>query len=89
MAAGALLALTVVGGNAITAPVLGTGIATIMNLIGMMGAGLIIDATGFLGIDTAHFNPLAAGLPLFAAFSSFSSPALIFRIKLLTLPSGS
>ena len=58
MAAGALLALTVVGGNAITAPVLGTGIATIMNLIGMMGAGLIIDATGFLGIDV---KPVTAG----------------------------
>lgn len=51
MAAGAMLALTVVGGNAVTAPVLGTGIATIMNLIGMMDAGLIIDATGFLGIE--------------------------------------
>ena len=58
MAAGALLALTVVGGNAITAPVLGTGIATIMNLIGMMGAGLIIDATGFLGIEV---KPVTAG----------------------------
>ena len=51
MAAGAILALTVVCGNAVTAPVLGTGIATILNLIGMMGAGLIIDATGFLGIE--------------------------------------
>lgn len=58
MAAGALLALTVVGGNAVTAPVLGTGIATIMNLIGMMGAGLIIDATGFLGIEV---KPVTAG----------------------------
>jgi transporter family-2 protein len=51
MTAGALLAITVVGGNAIIAPVLGTGIATIMNLIGMMGGGLVIDATGFLGIE--------------------------------------
>ena len=58
MTAGAALAVTVVGGNAVTAPVLGTGIATIMNLIGMMGAGLIIDAVGFLGIEK---KPVTAG----------------------------
>lgn len=51
MVTGAMLAMTVVCGNAVTAPVLGTGIATIMNLIGMMGCGLVIDATGFLGIE--------------------------------------
>ena len=51
MAIGGTLSIVVVCGNAITAPVLGTGIVTILNLIGMMGAGLIIDAIGFLGIE--------------------------------------
>jgi transporter family-2 protein len=48
---GGLMALVVVGGNAITGPVLGTGVVTIMNLFGMMASGLVIDATGFLGIN--------------------------------------
>lgn len=48
---GGLMALVVVGGNAITGPVLGTGMVTMMNLFGMMAAGLAVDATGFLGID--------------------------------------
>ena len=47
---GGLMALVVVGGNAITGPVLGTGMVTMMNLFGMMAAGLAVDATGFLGI---------------------------------------
>ena len=51
MLSGGLFALTVVCSNAAAAPVIGTGLATIMNLIGMMVAGLVIDATGFLGID--------------------------------------
>lgn len=51
MLSGGLFALTVVSGNAAAAPVIGTGLATIMNLIGMMVAGLLIDATGFLGIE--------------------------------------
>jgi transporter family-2 protein len=51
MVTGGILAMTIVGGNAIAAPILGTGVVTILNLIGMMAAGLIIDATGFLGID--------------------------------------
>jgi len=51
MLTGGLFALTVVSGNAAAAPVIGTGLATIMNLIGMMGGGLIIDAAGFLGIE--------------------------------------
>ena len=41
----------IVASNAIAAPVLGTGIVTILNLVGMMAAGLAIDATGFLGIE--------------------------------------
>ena len=51
MAIGGALSIVVVCGNAVTAPLLGTGIVTILNLIGMMGAGLIIDAAGFLGIE--------------------------------------
>lgn len=51
MATGGLFALTVVSGNAAVAPVLGTGLSTITNLIGMMASGLAIDAIGFLGIE--------------------------------------
>ena len=51
MLAGGLCSFTVVCGNAAVAPVLGTGLVTILNLIGMMGIGLLIDATGFLGIE--------------------------------------
>ena len=51
MISGGLFALTVVSGNAAVAPVLGTGLSTITNLIGMMASGLIIDAIGFLGIE--------------------------------------
>ena len=48
---GGSMALVVVGGNAITGPVLGTGVVTMMNLFGMMASGLAVDATGFLGIE--------------------------------------
>lgn len=48
---GGALAIVIVCGNAIAAPILGTGIVTILNLVGMMGAGLLIDAVGFLGIE--------------------------------------
>lgn len=51
MASGGIFALIVVSSNAMVAPILGTGLSTIMNLIGMMGGGLVIDATGFLGIE--------------------------------------
>lgn len=51
MVSGGLFALTVVSGNAAVAPILGTGLSTIMNLIGMMASGLAIDAVGFLGIE--------------------------------------
>ena len=51
MVSGGVFALTVVCGNAAVAPILGTGLNTIMNLIGMMAAGLVIDAAGFLGIE--------------------------------------
>ena len=51
MLTGGLFALTVVSGNAAVAPILGTGPVTILNLAGMIGAGLLIDAAGFLGIQ--------------------------------------
>ena len=51
MISGGLFALTVVSGNAAVAPILGTGLSTITNLIGMMASGLAIDAAGFLGIE--------------------------------------
>lgn len=51
MITGGLFALIVVSGNAAVAPVLGTGLNTILNLIGMMASGLAIDAAGFLGIE--------------------------------------
>lgn len=51
MPIGGMLAINIVAGNAVIAPVLGTGLATILNLVGMMGISLAIDATGFLGIE--------------------------------------
>ena len=48
---GGAMAMIIVGGNAVTGPVLGTGIVTIMNLFGMMGAGLAADAVGFMGTE--------------------------------------
>ena len=48
---GGLMALVVVGGNAVTGPVLGTGMVTMMNLFGMMAASLAVDASGFLGLE--------------------------------------
>ena len=51
MLTGGIFAVIVVGGNAAVAPIIGTGLNTIMNLIGMMAAGLAIDAAGFLGIE--------------------------------------
>ena len=51
MPIGGALAIVIVASNAVAAPVLGTGVVTILNLVGMMAAGLVIDATGFLGIE--------------------------------------
>lgn len=48
---GGFFAVVIVGSNAIAAPIIGTGIVTIMNLIAQMIMGLIVDATGFLGIE--------------------------------------
>lgn len=51
LVSGGLFALIVVSCNAAVAPVLGTGLSTITNLVGMMAGGLVIDAAGFLGIE--------------------------------------
>lgn len=51
MLTGGSLGVVIVGTNSITAPLIGAGMVSIMNLIGFMIGGLFIDATGFLGID--------------------------------------
>lgn len=51
MLTGGSFGVVIVGTNSITAPLIGAGMVSIMNLIGFMIGGLIIDATGFLGID--------------------------------------
>ena len=51
MITGGLFGTVIVGGNCITAPLLGTGVVSIMNLVGSNFGGLAIDAVGFLGIE--------------------------------------
>ena len=51
MVFGGSMGVIIVGTNAITAPAIGAGMVSIMNLIGFMIGGLIIDAVGFLGIE--------------------------------------
>lgn len=51
MVSGGMLGTLIVATNAIVAPVLGTGLVNILNLVGEMGMGLFIDAIGFLGIE--------------------------------------
>lgn len=74
MISGGMFALTVVSGNAAVAPVLGTGLNTIMNLIGMMAAGLAIDAVGFLGIEKkpVTFRKIAGMLLMLAGTAAIS-----------------
>lgn len=48
---GGVFAVIIVGANAITAPIIGAGMVTVLNLVGQMSAGLTIDAIGFLGIE--------------------------------------
>lgn len=65
---GGPLAVVIVGGNAVAAPLMGTGMVTITNLIGMMGSGLAVDATGFLGIKKKPVTlKKIAGMALMAA----------------------
>ena len=51
MVTGGLFGTVIVGGNCITAPLLGAGTVSILNLVGFNVGGLAIDATGFLGIE--------------------------------------
>lgn len=50
MVTGGFFAFVIVGSNSITAPILGAGLVTVLNLIAQMSTGLVIDAIGFLGI---------------------------------------
>lgn len=50
MVTGGFFAFVIVASNSITAPILGAGLVTVLNLIAQMSTGLVIDATGFLGI---------------------------------------
>lgn len=51
MLTGGALGVVIVGTNSITAPIIGAGMVSLMNLIGFMIGGVVIDATGFLGIE--------------------------------------
>lgn len=74
MPAGGALAIVIVGGNAIAAPLLGTGIVTILNLVAMMAVSLMIDATGFLGIEKKPITmPKIAGMILLVAGAALIS----------------
>jgi transporter family-2 protein len=74
MPIGGCLAIVIVASNAVAAPVLGTGIVTILNLVGMMAAGLIIDATGFLGIEKKPVTAVkVAGMLLMTGGSALIS----------------
>lgn len=51
MFTGGFCAATIVGCNAIIAPIIGAGMSTLMNLLAQMAGGLLYDAVGFLGIE--------------------------------------
>ena len=51
MVVGGTCAVICVGGNTIAANLMSTGLVNIMNLTGIMATSLVIDATGFLGIE--------------------------------------
>ena len=51
MLLGGVCAFIIIASNVIAAPVIGTGMVTVMNLVGQMSGGIIIDSTGFLGIE--------------------------------------
>lgn len=74
MISGGALAIVIVGGNAIAAPMLGTGIVTILNLVAMMAVSLIIDAAGFLGIEKKPITmPKIGGMLLLVAGAALIS----------------
>lgn len=47
---GGICSFTIVGGNVILQMLMGTGLAAILNILGQTVGGIVIDATGFLGI---------------------------------------
>lgn len=47
---GGFCSMTIVGGNVILQSMMGTGLAAILNILGQTAGGVVIDATGFLGI---------------------------------------
>lgn len=53
---GGLCSFTIVGGNVILHALMGTGLATIINILGQTVAGVAIDASGFLGIEVKPVN---------------------------------
>ena len=68
MFTGGAFGVIVVLSNAVCAPVLGAGLVTILNLVGMMATGLLIDAAGFLGIEKKPVTAVkTAGMLLMTA----------------------
>lgn len=47
---GGFCSMTIVCGNVILQSMMGTGLAAILNILGQTAGGVVIDATGFLGI---------------------------------------
>ncbi len=48
---GGMFAIAIVGGSILVAQLLGTGLATVLSIVGQVVGGVVIDATGFLGIE--------------------------------------
>lgn len=48
---GGMFAIAIVGGSILVAQLLGTGLATVLSIVGQVVGGVIIDVTGFLGIE--------------------------------------
>lgn len=43
--------MTIVGGNVILQTMMGTGLVAVLNVLGQTAGGIVIDASGFLGIE--------------------------------------
>ena len=48
---GGVFAIVIVGGSILVAQLLGAGLATVLSVVGQVVGGVVIDATGFLGIE--------------------------------------
>ena len=51
MCTGGVFAMIIVGGNVVIAQTLGAGLSLILNVTGQTLGGIVVDATGFLGIE--------------------------------------